>query len=265
MNMKSDKLTETERRYVEGWERFLGITSKASPKAIREMMRRTAYHEAGHIAAHMFVGSEPTHVELVTILSDGASAGFARIINYGMIYLETPLEPMKRVNGRRLLLGILAGRGAEALVTVPEKRTDILDEDSEEWEKEGTDLFDAKRVADMMARPGMSATRVLAQAEKWTIEMLALPDVRKCIEELANRLLEHGTIDDLDEIMDACAGIFNAWEKLPKWRRRLAITEKDFKLMKQILGRIAENYASRGPYDDAAEATRSRNASSSPP
>ncbi len=86
---------------------------------------------------------------------------------------------------------------------------------------------EAAHVADIMARPGMPARRVLALAAKWTDEMLALPDVWRTVETLAGMLLASGTIEDRAEIMAACDGIAYAGMKLPKWKRRLFPTKAE--------------------------------------
>jgi len=221
-DMKRDTLTKTERRFVKAWEAAEGCAVKAAPEWIRGMVRRTAFHEAGHVAARMFNGFEAGHIVHVSIIPDATNNGHTRVRACAELILKHYPPPMKRSAGRCLLLDLLAGRGAANRVADPEDREDILDEDAlwMEGEQEGTDLFRALRVAEIMARPGMPARRVLALAEKWTVEMLALPDVWRTVETLAGMLLDRGTIEAA-EIMPACENILGMSMNLPKWRRRL--------------------------------------------
>ena len=137
------------------------------------------------------------------------------------------------------MLAMLAGRGAEARIADPEDREDILDENAiwEEGETEGTDIFRALRIADIMAGPRMPARRVLTLAEKWTGEMLALPEVWRCVEKLAHILLERGIIKDREEIDAVCSGVFCLSFKLPIWKRRLLKME-DKKRLKALAAKL---------------------------
>jgi hypothetical protein len=202
------------------------------------MMRRNAYHEAGHVAARMFTGLEAGHLVLVSIIPDGDTDGretSERNLTERALCANAPdthyPRALKRTHGFCLLLGLLGGRGAAARIAAPEDLEDILDPDSEDWDICGTDLSRAWTVAEIMARPGMPARRVLALAAKWTEEMLALPDVWRTVERLAAMLLQRGTIEDRNEIMAACDGILYAGMKLPKWKRRLLPTKAEQKAM----------------------------------
>ncbi len=236
--MKPGKLTEVERRFAEvahSREEMRELIE--CPEQLRELrafMREIAFHEAGHVAARMFTGQEAGHIVYVSILPDADSMGRERSErNIAEVSLVDYPPPMMRGAGRCLLLALLAGRGAAARIATPEEREEILDDAAlcMEGEQEGTDLFRALKVAEIMARPGMPARRVLALAAKWTEEALALPDVWGTVERLAGMLRERGTIEDRDEIMTACDGILNAGRKLPKWKRRLLPTKAEQKAM----------------------------------
>lgn len=221
--MERDTLTKTELRIVTVW-RATGLNPKAKPAILRRIIRRTAYHEAAHVAARMFTGLESGHIIHVSIIPDANNNGHVRSErNFAESCLASYPPPRKRSAGRCLLLDMLAGRGAEARIAAPDDREDILDEDAlwMEGEHEGTDLYRAQRVAKIIAWPHMPAYRVLTLAAKWTEEMLTSPSVWATVERLAAMLLERGIIEDRDEIMAACNGIICAAWKLPKWRRRL--------------------------------------------
>jgi hypothetical protein len=231
--MKQDTLTETERRFIEALERAEGCSmagAMTTPDYIRSRVRTVAYHEAAHVAARMFTGQEAAHIVFVSIIPESDTDGRERSrMNIAEIALAHYPPPMMRAAGRCLLLALLAGRGADVRIAAPEYREDILDDDAlwMEGEQEGTDLFRALRIADIMARPGIPAYRVLSLAAKWTEEMLALPDVWRCVETLADMLLERGVIEDIDEIMAVCKPILGAGLILPKWRRRLGVTKAE--------------------------------------
>lgn len=211
--MKRDTLTKTERRIVAAWK-AAGLPAIADTAALRGMMRCKAYHEAGHAAAHAFIGDDASHAALLTIIPTGRCAGLhcvADAMPDG--YFRSYPPPLARVLGRHQLLYLLAGNGAEIRVA---NKAAFCDE----GDAEGGDRFRALRIADLLARPGWPAWRVLDTAALWTAEMLALPDVWRTVETLAGMLLDRGTIESA-EIMPACDGIRYASMTLPKWRRRL--------------------------------------------
>lgn len=220
--MKFNKLTSIERQVVSAWKAE-GLDVKASAEWIRAKVRRTAFHEAGHVAARMFTGHEASHIVHVSIIPDGQNHGHERSYMFSESFLERWPPAAMRSAGRCLLLGLLAGRGCEAVVAEPEDREDILDEDALWWEGEeqGTDLCRALRIADIMARPGMPARRILSLAEKWTVEMLELPEVWRTVETLSALLLARGVLEQ-SEIFPVCESIEYLGLTLPKWRRRLA-------------------------------------------
>ena len=126
----------------------------------------------------------------------------------------------------KLLLSILGGRGAAARIALPEEYEDILDEEAlwEQKEEEGSDLFRSLRIAEIMAQPKRPANLLLSLAEKWTHEMLELTEVWRCVETLANLLLEQGTIENPEKINATGQKIMFMGLNLPKWRNRLAMT-----------------------------------------
>ena len=137
--------------------------------------------------------------------------------------------------GRSQLLYQLAGRQAVHLLECREalKRDEEVDEDfwlvdtdSDDCEKSGTDLFRAIAVAKAISYPGMSERRIREQAAEWTKEMLNLPDVWATVESLADILLERGVIEDSELLESVCGGILRKAWKLPKWKRRLAVNQK---------------------------------------
>jgi len=228
--------TKIERQVLDA-RRVIGQSMPADPAAFRQELRLTAYHEAGHVAARMFTGQEANHLVSVSIIPDAGSEGHAKAErNEAIIMLETYPPPRIRTAGRSLLLTLLAGRGAEARLN-PRKTKPALDLQSRllqsqilvplsrEWDTEDTDLFHAWRAANIMRGPRKeNIWRVLEQAERWTIEMLAMPPVWASVERLAGMLLERGTLTDRDEIAETCGDIAYLGMTIPKWNRRLVPT-----------------------------------------
>lgn len=199
---------------------------------IRKIIRETAYHEAGHYVARCFTGLETSHVMLVSIIPDKINNGRVRCERpITELSLESYPPSLQRCNGMMLLLELLAGAGAALRIDDEERGVEsIFDYWEEEYfeyrEQEGTDKFRAFRIATIVKKPYMSADRILNLADKWTMEMLAIPDVWSAVETLANKLLEQGEIkgEELEDMVYTLErGGFKIpyYLTLPKWRRRL--------------------------------------------
>ena len=241
--MKNRDLTKIQRQAQAAY-RSLGRPIANYPARVCEELRATAYHEAAHVAARMFTGLEANHFLSVTIIPDSECNGIAKSDRNEAIWMfQTYPPPKKRTVGYCLLLMLLAGRGADDRPDSwdPPGATDwlahtggsrIIDPDDPDWETKGSDLFHALRVARIMREPRTDKIGdILHQAEKWTIEMLAIPEVWKTVERLAGMLLERGTITDREEIADACGDITYLGLTLPKWKRRLIPTIAERKTM----------------------------------
>jgi hypothetical protein len=194
-----------------------------SPSSFRQMVRRLAHHEAGHVAARMFTGLEASHLVELSIIANEEFLGHERQerpIAQALLagYPRCTQWPI----GLQILMGLLAGRGAAARVESPEERREILDPDNlwEEVEIEGTDLQRALEVAETIANRVWPARRVLALAERWTNEMLDEPEVWLTVTRLAGLLIERGTLNET-EVMPACGKIMCASLRTGKWLRRL--------------------------------------------
>jgi hypothetical protein len=195
-------------------------------------MRENAYHEAGHYVARCFTGLEFSHVMFLSIIPDERNTGRMRCERcITECKLESFSPSLQRPNGRKLLLEILAGAGVAIRIDdEEEERESILDYWEEYFDDEkymeGTDYFRAHRIATIMEKPHMPAYRILSLADKWTMEMLAIPVVWNAVETVAGKLLELGEIkaEELFNIIDTCTGFeVDFYRKLPKWRRRFSL------------------------------------------
>jgi len=189
---------------------------------LRLMMRLIAYHEAGHVVARMFTGTEFSHVVRLSIAPNDESLGreTTELCTEEATIEACPSQAQKHSAGKRLLITLLAGRGAIARLSGHDSRFRILDADPEEWEVEGSDVFRAERVAGIMAGAAQPHWHFLQEAEKWTTEIMDMPVVWKCVKRLAGRLIKDGSIEG-DAIMDCCDEVSLLGVSLPKWRRRL--------------------------------------------
>lgn len=237
--MKKRQATErnsaVEAAHVAEWVRLLG--KKPDLSFVRREIEILAHHEAAHVAARMFTGLEVTHITLVSVMPDAASNSLGRERserNFSELTLEAAHWPLKRSRGRSLLLHCLAGVGAENRLKNEGRGAlaeEVLYQDCETWEEEGSDFYRAKKIAGLLARPGAPAHRVLELAATWTEEMIAMPAVWTAVERIAAMLLESGEIDDIDEICKVCNGIIDGAHRLPRWRRRIYFTAAEIRGM----------------------------------
>lgn len=220
--MKTKNLTPTpvERRVLKA------LGSLRRPRALERLRKRLptiAHHEAAHYAARAFTDHEFHHVVLMTIIPDGETLG--RMLtspNCSEDFLQLHSPATKWVIGNSLLLEMLAGRAAEIRLGDVQGIGAVLDWESDDWDTPSTDLSRAWRIADLMAEPDWSAKRILRQAEQWTIEMLALPQVWSIVEQVANRLLKCGEIKKPGDLYDLGKPILGERRKLPEGGQRLA-------------------------------------------
>jgi hypothetical protein len=218
-----EALSPVEAAYLEDTIRLMGQAPDLSH--LRDLIKSIAYHEAGHVIGRMFTGQDTAHITLVGIIPDQANMGRVRTErNFTEMFLDSRPAPLKRQDGRCLLLGLLAGEAAQARVDGfnpgwLEEEMSLRESDT--WEDEGTDFFRAERIAEIMAGPKNPPHVVLRWAARWTEEMIALPKVWATVETFAGLLIERGEISDPEEIFRLCDGICGEAYKSPKWRRRL--------------------------------------------
>jgi hypothetical protein len=223
------ELTEIEKQYAAAMLSCTGTSSginQSAPgywSAIRESMRRTAYHEAGHFAARLFTRLELSHVLAISIIGNEKFAGYVRAErNFTESNLESEPPPLQRSRGRMLLLENLAGSGAEIMLDQPEEWESIFAYLEVEWnDEEGTDLSRALRIAKIMAKPFMPVGRILKLADKWTLEMLSIPTVWNVVETVAGKLIKHGEIMNEELYAMADDSNFPTIYHLSEWRRRI--------------------------------------------
>jgi len=224
----ADELSPLERRVAVAVSPSFGfdMTRPEFRSILRDHMRETAYHEAGHVAARAFTGLELSHVISVSIIPEPDSSGrvSARAPVTEMLLGCYP-PTLAWHQGHMLLLEILAGRGVQARMDGVDPSW-IVDGTDEEDEEEGQDIWRANRIARIMARRSWHMWRVLDRAARWTSEMLHVPAVWACVETIAGLLLERGTIEDRDGLLRIMLEVPHA-VSLPKWRHRLFPSAKE--------------------------------------
>ncbi|MEN9678070.1 MAG: Peptidase family [Verrucomicrobiota bacterium] len=225
VSARSQPFNAVERQFVDAL--YQGASSIHNPQQIRQRMKEVAYHEAGHVAGRAFTGLEWSHVVRVSIIPNATTLGRETARRNGDAQNLSAHPPLtKRSTGRKLLLHLLAGRGAEKRFVGEDYKEDIAESGSEECSEEGTDLYRANAVAKIMRYPQMPPRRILMQAARWTKEMMELPPVWETVEKFAQLLLERGVVEDIELIDSYFSGILDMWIKLPRWKRRLKYDEK---------------------------------------
>jgi len=237
-----EELTEVEKRFAEGMLEALPAGGEAwtlkpeHREYIRERMKFTAYHEAGHFVTRAFTQLELSHVVTLSIIPRGETLGRVTYERpFALRFLEHYPPEIQWANGIFLLLHELAGYRVEMILKGTEGET-VFDHIEEEgcfdFDDEGMD-YDfgrARHIAGIMSRPYMPAYRILTFADRWTAEMLKIPPVWEGVEKVAGLLIARGEITDREEIESL---IFNDLMDglnmpfiydLPKWRRRVVRT-----------------------------------------
>ena len=234
--MTIKELTKFEKKFT---EKYLGKDynpQKVNIMFVRELMERTAYHEAGHFAAKVFTRLELSHVRFISIIPDKYNTGkirCERAITEATFH-QTQACFLHSL-GYKLLLEILGGYGSDNIRFYAGKYYDYFDFLYEEHEEEYNDFFfdndnksdigRAFKIANLMSKPHYSANRILKQAFRWTLEMFQIPAVWNVVEITSKRLLEKGkiTLDDkiINEViydMD-----FKTIRDIPKWKKRIKV------------------------------------------
>lgn len=228
------ELTNVEKTVIESWSKYDPIHDASRPVNIaffRDMMKRTACHEAAHLVTRMFTGLEASHVQLVSIIPDRKTNGRMRCERpFAERYLQHVPFQLQRSQGYCLLLEYLAGYGATMIMEGPECETlwDYLCDElaiDDEWYEEGTDLYRADRIAGILSRPHFSKDRILGMTGQWTLEMLRIPAIWDAVEAIAAMLISQGEITTAgnDEVFSNIQKDLDVPQamKIPKWFRRL--------------------------------------------
>jgi len=230
-------LTYVEEIIFKMWKEEFKIDDDDEPTilrtltVIRERIKESAYHEAGHFVARLFVSLQDFHILSVSIISNDERSGH---VMCGSGYAEHHLDEMspneQRYNGYRLLLVIFAGLGSVMIMNNSEHETlfDYLDEEDPEVlmcdiDIEGSDISRAKKTAKILSRPYMPDYRILFMAAKWTLEMLRIPAVWNAVEKVTELLMSKGEITNENDEISNLIKTLNVprAENMPKWRRRI--------------------------------------------
>lgn len=227
-------LTDIEKTVIESWSKYNPIHDSSRPVNIaffRDMMKQTAYHEAGHFVTRMFTDFELSHAKYVSIIPDNKNNGRVGIERpYSELLLKRVPVQMQRSQGYSLLVILFAGYGSVMIMENSEYGNlwDYFYEElyiDDEYYADGTDLCRADRIASILSRRYFSKDRILGMTAQWTLEMLRIPAIWKAVEVIAAMLISEGeiTTDGNEEVF------FNLRKELdvpqamdmPKWSRRI--------------------------------------------
>lgn len=237
--MINKELTDVEQTFIDNWYRGSDVKYDINDRDrdsinitfFRDLMKRTAHHEAGHCVARMFTDLEFSHVRRLSIIPDKVTNGrmicerpFAeRLIEH------VPIQ-VQRSEGYCLLLGILAGYGSVMIMENSEYENlwDYFYEElyiDDEYYADGADLCRAERIAGILSRPHFSKDRILGMTANWTVEMLHIPAIWNAVKAVAAMLISEGeiTTDGNEEVFFNIRKELNVPRvtKIPKWSRRI--------------------------------------------
>lgn len=234
--MTLNTLSDVEKLFAKNWLKFLDADTalelvSENPDGLRKVMRETAFHEAGHFIARIFTGLDLSRIVEISIIPGRFTIGHIRVTAVSETCLNQLPPPAKWSKGFRLLLEILAGEWSY-LILEKFPYQSILDYFHEEEKKEefdeGSDYDRAVKIADVMARHYMTEGRILGLADKWTREMLTIPNVWNAVEAVAEILVSKGKItsknNEISDLIDTLnvPSIYG----IPKWTRRIFGEEK---------------------------------------
>jgi hypothetical protein len=219
--MRMNASPAVEKKIVRAMEKKFGKGPWFNNETVRQQTREAAFHAAGQVVSRMFLRLDVGHIISASIIPDKETV--SRVFyrrNLCEEILQAYPENVKQHQGRILLIKELAGRAAQDRVATEETRVDILDSDSEEWSIDDPAIITARRISSIMAHSGMPQNRILRLAEKWTIEMLAIPQVWAATERVAGALLEKGNLTTAN-VDNLCGEIAGLSHRIPRWRERL--------------------------------------------
>jgi len=230
--MTTKDLTKVEKRFAKNW--YEKGDMKYDPqnidiKFIREIMGKTAYHEAGHFGANVFTDFDHDLIMSISIIPDERIYGRVRY-EHSIVERYFDIYPNKYFYGYMLLLEMFAGYGAQ-MIHKKAKYNNLIDylyeEQDEEWEDysddERLDIHRARRIASIMSKPYWSKDKIIFRAAKWTMEMLNIPSVWNAVDTTAKILLSKGEINnENEEITDLRFSLdVPKFSNIPKWEKRL--------------------------------------------
>lgn len=230
--MTNKSLTDVENIMFQMWENEFGVEPNEREKVlsiIRDRIKETAYHEAGHFIARLFVGLQDTSIRSISIIPNELTSGRV-ICGNGQVehYIDQMPKIIQRYDGYRILIVLFAGLGSVMFMNGSEYESifDYLWEEEPDVavdaDEDGTDLWRAERIARILSKPHFSKDQILGLTANWTLEMLKIPAVWSAIETLAEILVSRGEIVDYDEITQLVHDLnVPTMRDLPKWIRRI--------------------------------------------
>jgi len=229
------KMTETERRVFEAWAvEMPGIKIETHHEFIRERMKQVAFHETGHAAANTFLGViGSAHFEGLSIVPDHGSLGrvtHSRVTPF-VVFGDKPTR-CDHVKGKKTMIFHLAGRVAESrinddMISLEDAVIDGWEDvgSEEEW-RQKVDEGKALDIAEALSNKTWPPFRILLMMEKWTNELMDIPEVWGVVQALAEQLIKKGEILDYEVFRKMTKPIDFKWTEYPVWERRFSVDLK---------------------------------------
>ena len=163
--------------------------------------RQSAFHEAGHLAAHAFFCHEWSHIEYVTIQSNQQ---FAAHFRHQVSECTNGSEEFDLAEAADQIC-IMEDETGESEIDAP-----------------GSDLYKVVELARLVERRFHPERRQVGAWVKLTVELMDIEKVWNCVDAFARHLLKVDRVEraQLDDWFRPILGL--AFE-LPKWRRRIMV------------------------------------------
>lgn len=229
--MNFDDLTPLQQKLFQGWQNKMPhVTIEEHMSMIMESHKDVCYHEAGHAAFHDYDGNNLRGISCIPNNDQMGTITYEQLLSD-----ESVLNALGRGGIEMRIIFSLAGPVAQNMNAG--KDWDIISAieevsvfcDKGEWES--TDEANAYRLAKMISNRTWPPHRVLQKCERWTREILAIPEVWAVVKELAEKLYKEGEIQDLEEVKDIVSPASYILIKSAKWRR---IFSTDVKIIPDI-------------------------------
>jgi hypothetical protein len=189
-----------------------------TPDALDALMKKTTnYHEAGHAAAVAFYGP-PEWTERMRIrirLTPGRRIA-------GNVRWGTNAAPPV-LSGVVCMAGTIAEMKAnDFLHGGPDFLAWYYFSPDKNWKRKDCDFHAALCAAQTIQDGQETLAEVIATLQRWTAELLDLPDVWACVESCARRLAAAGGMNAAD-MNKTFAPILGMGRTLPRWEARFKI------------------------------------------
>jgi len=203
------QMTDVERRVVDfrlSQMQYRDLDRGLLLEHVKRDLPNVALHEAGHAVVGAFFDLLIDPVQL-SIIPDRDTWG--RMICYKIdpFWAFWDLVDKKAQRIKMEIMQNLAGDAAVMLIN-PEWVTAMDSDDEMAW-----------KLAEDLVSKSWNQLRITKMLFEWTLDILDISTVWRCIEQISKELLKHGEIAECTELLRP---ISNTWMNYAIWRRRFS-------------------------------------------